>query len=86
MDKLEGLLLHWRSLKLSEILAVIWIVLMVIFTISISLLFDNFIDSKPAGRKTVMGKYCMLVSVGKMSKFNSPVNKYAVSIDLCLTG
>ena len=44
--------------KMEDLLASIWITIMIFFTIVMSVLFDKFIESKPAGRKTVMGKLC----------------------------
>jgi hypothetical protein len=56
MDTLENLLTYWKSLELGDLFSIIWIVIMMFFTNSISGLFENFIESKPAGRKTVLGK------------------------------
>ena len=56
MDKLENLLTYWRSLTVGDLFYIIWIVIMMFFTNSISSLFENFVESKPAGRKTVLGK------------------------------
>ena len=56
MDKLRNLLTYWRSLELGDYLCIAWVVIMLFFNKSISGLFANFIESKPAGRKTVMGK------------------------------
>jgi hypothetical protein len=56
MEHWEDLPVYWSSLKLPDLLAIIWIVIMVFFTIASNLLFVSFIESKPAGRKTVIGK------------------------------
>ena len=58
MGKMEDLLDYVRNIQLADLLAFIWITIMIFFTIVISVLFDTFIESKPAGRKTVMGKLC----------------------------
>ena len=56
MDKMEDLLYYVRNIQMADLLACIWITIMIFFTIVISVLFAKFIESKPAGRKTVMGK------------------------------
>jgi hypothetical protein len=56
MEYWEDLPSYWRSLTMSDMLGILWIVFMVLVTIASNVLFDNFIESKPAGRKTVLGK------------------------------
>jgi hypothetical protein len=53
---MEDILYYVRNIQMADLLAFIWITIMICFTIVISILFDSFVESKPAGRKTVMGK------------------------------
>ena len=55
MEHTKDLLAYWSSLSLSDLLAAVWIVAMVLFTLLSNHLFAGFIASKPAGRKTVIG-------------------------------
>jgi hypothetical protein len=55
MDRTKDLLAYWSSLTLSDLLAAVWIMVMVLFTLLSNHLFASFIASKPAGRKTVIG-------------------------------
>ena len=68
MDTMEDLLSFVRNIQLSDLLTISWIIIMIVFTIGISVLFDAFIEIKPAGRKTVMGKlYIKSDDIGKHS-------------------
>ena len=53
---MEDLLYYVRNIQMADLLAVIWITIMIFLTIVISILFDTLVASTPAGRKTVMGK------------------------------
>ena len=55
MEKWEDLPAYWMNLQLSELLAILYILLMMFVTIASNVLFASFIESKPAGRKTVIG-------------------------------
>ena len=46
---------YWMSLQLPELLAILYILTMMFITIASNVLFASFIESKPAGRKTVLG-------------------------------
>jgi hypothetical protein len=56
MEHTKDMLAYWSSLTLSDLLASVWIVVMVLFTLLSNHLFTSFIASKPAGRKTVIGE------------------------------
>ena len=52
---LTGLLSHWTSLSTADILTAAYLVLLIVFVVVCNLLFESFVDSKPEGRKTVLG-------------------------------
>ena len=56
MIPLGDLPYYWSSLHIHDLLAVIGISVIIMFIIGINAFFGIFIDSKPAGRKTVIGK------------------------------
>ena len=56
MEYLQDLPAYWSNLNHRELLAIPWIGLLVLFTITSNYLFVKFIESKPIGRKTVIGK------------------------------
>ena len=64
--------------KMEDLLASIWITIMIFFTIVMSVLFDKFIESKPAGRKTVMGKLCR-ARTGNIKGCRKKTKVYSVS-------
>ena len=47
---------HWSSLTTSDILTAIYVTFLILFAILSNHLFIAFINSKPEGRKTVLGK------------------------------
>ena len=53
---LTPLLLHWASLTMGDVLTAIYLVLLVVFVVACNYLFESFVDSKPEGRKTVLGQ------------------------------
>ena len=53
---LTGLLSHFTSLSSADILTAVYLVLLISFVVVCNLLFESFVDSKPEGRKTVLGK------------------------------
>ena len=53
---LTGLLSHWTSLSTADILTAAYLVLLIVFVVVCNLLFESFVDSKPEGRKTVLGE------------------------------
>ena len=52
---LTGLLSHWTSLSTADILTAAYLFLLIVFVVVCNLLFESFVDSKPEGRKTVLG-------------------------------
>ena len=58
MENWEDLPLYWSTLQLTDLLAIVWIIFIVLFIIDINVLFTSFIEIKHAGRKTVIGKIC----------------------------
>ena len=53
---LTALLSHWASLTTGDVLTAIYLVLLVVFVVACNYLFESFVDSKPEGRKTVLGQ------------------------------
>ena len=56
MDTFPDYIEHWKTLDSSDLLGIIFIIIIVLVTIGSDLLFKSFIRSKPDGRKTVLGK------------------------------
>ena len=56
MNWLENLRTHWNSLGIGDLFSVICVFIVMLITIVCNVLFTNFIESKPSGRKTVIGK------------------------------
>ena len=60
---LTQLLCHyWRSITLADLLTAVYLVVLVLFVIGCNHLFTNFVDSKPEGRKTVLGQLTVEVT------------------------
>ena len=55
MKDWEDLPAYWMSLRLPDLFAVLHIFIMMLVIIVSNVLFASFIESKPAGRKTVIG-------------------------------
>jgi hypothetical protein len=55
MEAWEEYIIYWRNLKLLDLLGIIFIFSMVLVSIASSMVFSKFIESKPSGRKTVLG-------------------------------
>ena len=53
---LTPLLSHWASLTIDDVLTAIYLVLLVVFVVTCNYLFESFVESKPEGRKTVLGQ------------------------------
>ena len=53
---LTQLLSHWSSITIADLLTVTYLIILVLFVIGCNHLFTNFVDSKPEGRKTVLGE------------------------------
>ena len=51
---------HWSSLTTSDILTIIYLLLLSLTAITSNHLFILFINSKPEGRKTVLGLHYIL--------------------------
>ena len=56
MEVLNNLWSHWSSSSLQDLITGIFILIVIFVTIFIHQLFESFINSKPSGRKTVIGK------------------------------
>ena len=56
MTYLKNLIIYWGSLDTQDLLTVMFLASIMFATIAIDILFRMFINSKPAGRKTVIGK------------------------------
>ena len=52
---LTQLFSYWSSITLPDLLTGAYLVLLVLFVTVCHYLFTNFVDSKPEGRKTVLG-------------------------------
>ena len=52
---LAQLLSHWSTITFTDLLTAAYLVFLVIFVFGCNYLFTNFVDSKPEGRKTVLG-------------------------------
>ena len=52
---LTQLLSHWSSITMADLLTAAYLIILVLFVIGCNHLFTNFVDSKPEGRKTVLG-------------------------------
>jgi hypothetical protein len=46
---------YWENLKLPDFLGIIFIFFMVLVTIASNMVMSKFFESKPSGRKTVLG-------------------------------
>lgn len=56
MYYLEEYTSHWKNLKLPDMLGILFILCVMLVTIASDILFKDFVQSKPPGRKTVLGK------------------------------
>ena len=52
---LTQLFSHWSTITFTDLLTAAYLVFLVIFVFGCNYLFTNFVDSKPEGRKTVLG-------------------------------
>ena len=62
----ENMFAYWRTLQLPEVLTLLFSLAMMFATIVSLMCFASFIESKPSGRKTVLGK--LLVDIINMSE------------------
>ena len=53
---LTQLFSHWSTITFTDLLTAAYLVFLVIFVFGCNYLFTNFVDSKPEGRKTVLGQ------------------------------
>ena len=53
---LENLRTHWSSLGMGDLFSLLCVFTLMLITIGCNVLFTNFIESKPSGRKTVIGR------------------------------
>ena len=61
---LTQLFSYWSSITLSDLLTATYIIVLLLFVTGCHYLFTNFVDSKPEGRKTVLGQ----LTVSKVTK------------------
>jgi hypothetical protein len=52
---MEEYITYWKNLELTDLLNIILILCMVLVTIASNMVFRKFSESKPSGRKTVLG-------------------------------
>ena len=64
---LTRLFCHWRSITLADFLTAAYLIILILFVIGCNHLFTNFVNSKPEGRKTVLGP----LTVRKVTKSQS---------------
>jgi hypothetical protein len=57
MKLYEDMTAYWSSMNVCDLVTIMWIVIMVALTLAINIMFAGFIQSKPSGRKTVIGKF-----------------------------
>ena len=55
MKSLRDLVAHWQSLTTWDFIILFWISSIIFGVLLVTYLFKSFIDSKPTGRKTVLG-------------------------------
>ena len=63
MKSLRDLIAHWQGLKTWDLIIIVWIFSIIFGILLVIYLFKRFIDSKPSGRKTVLGnpKFVFLI-------------------------
>ena len=57
MKLYEDMTAHWSNMNLFDLVTIMWIVSMVALSLAINMMLASFIESKPSGRKTVIGKF-----------------------------
>jgi hypothetical protein len=57
LSYMEEYISYWHNLKLQDLFGIIFLLIMVLVILASNMLFRSFVESKPAGRKTVLGKY-----------------------------
>ena len=55
MEDWTGYTEYWKSLHLSDLLGILFLLFQVLVIMASVRLFHSFVASKPAGRKTVLG-------------------------------
>ena len=56
MKLYEDMTAYLSNMNVFDLVTIMWIVIMVALTLAINIMFASFIQSKPSGRKTVIGK------------------------------
>ena len=56
MYNLEEFVKYWKTLGLADLLGTLILIFNIVATLSSNMLFNSFVESKPSGRKTVLGK------------------------------
>ena len=57
MKLYEDMTAYWNYMNMFDLVTSMWIVSMVALTLAINMMIASFIESKPSGRKTVIGKF-----------------------------
>ena len=55
MAATESYIAYWMNLNYLDILGTLFILLMILLIVYGNVIFHRFVESKPAGRKTVLG-------------------------------
>ena len=53
---LAQLFSYWSSITPTDLLTAVYLLILILFVTGCHFLFTNFVDSKPEGRKTVLGE------------------------------
>ena len=57
----EELTIYWENLQLLDLLAILHGAILMLLTLVSNIALRSFVESKPDGRKTVIGKYSTLL-------------------------
>ena len=57
----EELTVYWKNLQLRDLLAILYSSILILLTLVSNIAFRSFVESKPDGRKTVIGKYSKVI-------------------------
>ena len=73
MDYMEEYIKYWKTLGLADLLGTLFLIFNIVATLSSNMLFNSFVESKPSGRKTVLGKKLTLLLI--VFRYNVMVKK-----------
>ena len=63
MGAWEEFVNHWKKLQFRDLFGIFFILLMVVITLASNMFLKSFVDSKPTGRKTVLGNVTHIPNV-----------------------